>query len=238
MPLPLEVIDQDAKARVSSLRQLRGKDDVVLVHEIFSSLQGEGTRTGRPCVFIRLTGCHLRCVYCDTEYAFFEGDQQSIDDVIEDVRARNIPFVLLTGGEPLLQPASIELLQRLCDEGFDVALETSGAVNTEKVPAEVSVILDVKTPESGENERMVWENLNRLRPHDEVKFVLSSEKDYRYAADLVNKKKLAGKCEVLFSPETSSLTPTTLANWLVRDALPVRFQIQLHRLLWGDVSGV
>lgn len=237
--LSLDVIQQSAKERVSPLRGLRDAgDDVLLVNEVFTSLQGEGTRTGRLCVFVRLTTCHLRCKYCDTEHAFFDGSERTIADVVDEVAQQNVPFVLLTGGEPLLQPAAIPLLQKLVDDGFEVALETSGAVSTEHVPPEVSVILDVKTPDSGEHHRMVWSNLSRLRPHDEVKFVLCSEDDYVFAKDLIAKERLHDTCPVLFSPETTSLSPTTLADWMVRDRLPVRFQFQLHRMLWGDVTGV
>lgn len=238
MALSLEVISQTAKERIAPLKVLKGAHDAVRVHEIFSSLQGEGRRTGRPCIFIRLTGCHLRCVYCDTEHAFYDGEVRSVSDVVKDVLLQNIPFVLLTGGEPLLQNAAIPLLAALVNAGLEVAVETSGAVSTEKVPDEVSVILDVKTPASGENERMVWSNLTRLKKHDEVKFVLSSKEDYEYACLLLKKEKLDERCEVLFSPETSSLPAKDLADWIVRDALPVRFQIQLHRFLWGDVTGV
>jgi len=222
---------------VRSLRGLTSRAHLK-VHEVYASIQGEGTRTGRPCVFVRLTACHLRCRYCDTPHAFHDGEERSIEDVCGRVASYGIPLVLVTGGEPLLQPAALALLARLCDDGYEVLLETSGAVSTRRVDPRVHIILDIKTPGSGEVGRNHRANWARLRPHDEVKFVLCDEVDYAFAKRLVEEERLASRCCVLFSPVAGGLSPTWLAEQIVRDRLPVRFQLQLHRVLWGDQSGV
>jgi 7-carboxy-7-deazaguanine synthase len=223
-------------ARVAPLKDVPAGH--LRVHEIYASVQGESTFQGRPCVFVRTTGCHLRCTYCDTHHAFYDGSVMSLEDVQQKVAAWNLPLVELTGGEPLLQPGSLTLMQRLCDAGFTVLLETSGGVSTASVDPRVHIILDVKTPSSGEVERNVWKNLSLLRPHDEVKFVMGSEEDYRFAVSTLREHALEKRCTVLFSPVTPGMPPDTLAEWCVRDRLPVRFQVQLHKVLWGNRTGV
>jgi 7-carboxy-7-deazaguanine synthase len=236
MALPLSVVNESAEERVRELKGL--PKDRLLVHEVYASLQGEGTHVGLPCVFVRTTGCHLRCRYCDTPHAFHEGSERTVDDVVTQVKGFGLPLALVTGGEPLLQPATFALLARLCDEGLEVLLETSGGVSTKQVDPRVRVILDVKTPGSGELERNVWANLERLRPHDEVKLVLCSDEDYAFARQLVLEKKLHERCAVLFSPEAEGMDKAKLAEQIVRDRLPVRMQLQLHKVIWGEKRGV
>lgn len=237
MALPLHVQNESGAERIRALREMSDKKNL-LVHEVYASIQGEGTRTGRPCVFVRTTACHLRCRYCDTAHAFHAGSEKSVETVIDEVKAWQIPLVLLTGGEPLLQPASLRLMRDLCDVGLEVLLETSGAVSTERVDPRVRIILDVKTPGSGEQSRNLNENYARLRPHDEVKFVLCDEDDYHFAKRTIREWGLTQRCTVLFSPEASGLSPAWLAEKIVDDRLDVRFQLQLHRVLWGERSGV
>lgn len=208
------------------------------IHEIYSSVQGESTFQGRPCVFIRTTGCHLRCSWCDTPHAFYDGTVMSVDEIVTKVHDSGLRLVELTGGEPLLQPAATMLLTRLCDAGHTVLLETSGGVSTRGVDARVHTILDVKTPSSGEDERNVWANLETLQRHDEVKFCIASELDYRFSVEVMQRHRLWEKCTVLFSPVTPGVAPADLADWVVADRLPVRFQVQLHKVLWGDRAGV
>jgi 7-carboxy-7-deazaguanine synthase len=208
------------------------------VNEIFYSLQGESTRAGRPCVLVRLTGCHLRCVWCDTEYAFHAGEWLSRAEVLARVATFGCPLVELTGGEPLLQPGALPLLADLCDAGYEVLLETSGAVDIAEVDPRVRRIVDVKCPGSGEVERNLWRNLDELRPTDELKLVLADEADYRWARDLVLERCLHERCPVHFSPVAGTLAPADLAAWILRDRLPVRLQLQLHKLLWGGGPGV
>lgn len=207
------------------------------VSEIFASIQGESTRIGLPTVFVRLTGCPLRCTWCDTEYAFTGGIHQELDEIIRNVRSHGLPTVCVTGGEPLAQRACLDLLQRLCDEGFSVSLETSGALDISAVDPRVSRIMDLKAPGSGEESKNLWSNIAHLRAHDEVKIVLASEADYRWAVAQVQQHRLADRCTVLFSPVHGDLGPATLAEWIVRDQLPVRFQLQLHKILWNDARG-
>ena len=206
------------------------------INEIFYSIQGESTHAGRPCVFVRLTGCPLRCNYCDTEYAFYEGRWMEIDDVITEVRAHPARLVEVTGGEPLAQPAVIELMRRLVDAGYEVLLETSGAYSVEAVPRGVCKIVDLKTPDSGEMQRNDWSNLSRLGPRDEVKFVIQSRRDYEWARDVLRTHRLAERVQVLFSPAWESPARTELAQWLLADALPARLQLQLHKILWPGVE--
>lgn len=204
------------------------------VNEIFHSIQGESTHAGRPCVFVRLTGCNLRCAWCDTDYAFFEGRPMSIDAVVDEVRRFGCALVEITGGEPLLQSDAVPLMRALLDAGFEVLVETGGQLAIESVPDGVGRIVDVKCPGSGESERNRWDNLDRLRPGDEVKFVIADADDYAWASDVV-RKRLDGRVPVLFSPVTGRLAPGDLARWMLRDRLPVRLQLQVHKILWPDV---
>lgn len=209
------------------------------VTEIFHSLQGESTFAGLPCVFVRLTGCPLRCSWCDTEYAFYGGTERSIDSIVEEVRTYECPLVEVTGGEPLAQTDCIPFLSTLCDHGFIVLLETSGALDTACVDARVHVILDVKCPGSGMANRMYWPNLERLRAKDEAKFVIADRVDYEWAKDILNRFNLARRCTVLFSPVFGVLEPRHLAEWILVDRLPVRYQLQLHKFIWApDTRGV
>jgi 7-carboxy-7-deazaguanine synthase len=209
------------------------------VTEIFHSVQGESTFAGFPCVFVRLTGCPLRCTWCDTDYAFFGGTDRSIDDILDQVRSYGCRLVEVTGGEPLAQPESSTLLRRLCQEGFTVLLETSGAVDTTIVDPSVHIILDVKCPGSGMTERMHWPNVERLRPQDEAKFVIQDRSDYEWAKRILDRFRLTDRCPVLFSPVFGALDPRQLAEWLLADRLPIRLQLQLHKHIWTpDMRGV
>jgi 7-carboxy-7-deazaguanine synthase len=211
--------------------------DRLKITEIFLSLQGEARDAGWPSVFVRLTGCPLRCVYCDTAYAFHGGDWWSIDRIVEEVLGHGVRHVCVTGGEPLAQKRCVDLLARLCDAGLVVSLETSGAIDISGVDPRVSRVLDVKTPGSGEVHRNRWDNLALLTPHDQVKFVVCSRADYEWSREVVQSRALHARCDVLFSPSKSEVTPTELADWIVADRLPVRFQMQLHKLLWNDEPG-
>ncbi|MDR2876174.1 MAG: 7-carboxy-7-deazaguanine synthase QueE [Methylobacillus sp.] len=207
------------------------------IYEIFHSLQGESTRVGLPTVFVRLSGCPLRCVYCDTAYAFQGGKNMRVEQVLERVAAFGTPYVTVTGGEPLAQKECLALLEKLCDAGYSVSLETGGALDTSRVDARVSVILDLKTPGSGEAEKNLWSNLAHLKPADEVKFVLCDRADYDWAKQTLAERGIADKCTVLFSPVYSRLDPADLADWVLQDRLPVRVQVQLHKILWGETPG-
>lgn len=208
------------------------------IHEIFHSLQGESSRVGLPTVFVRLTGCPMRCVYCDTAYAFSGGSNMEISDILDKVAGYGTKYVTVTGGEPLAQKNCLVLLKQLCDAGYSVSLETGGAIDISPVDKRVSVILDIKTPDSGEMENNFWPNLQQLKATDEVKFVLCSRADYDWAKDILHTHQLSAKCPVLLSPVYSQLNPTDLANWVVADQLPVRMQVQLHKILWGEKPGV
>jgi 7-carboxy-7-deazaguanine synthase len=207
------------------------------VHEIFHSLQGESSRVGLPTVFVRLTGCPMRCVYCDTAYAFHGGNSLTLSDILTQVATYSTKFVTVTGGEPLAQKECLALLTQLCDTGYDVSLETGGALDISNVDQRVSVILDVKTPGSGELAKNLWDNLQYLKPADEVKFVLCDRSDYEWARQLLTERNLSSKCSVLFSPVYGQVNPTELAEWVLQDKLPVRMQLQLHKILWGEVAG-
>jgi 7-carboxy-7-deazaguanine synthase len=206
------------------------------VNEIFVSIQGEGTRTGMPCVFVRLTGCPLRCTWCDTAYAFHEGTRRPEDDVIAELEGHACRLVTLTGGEPLAQPAAFPFVTRLLDGGWTVLVETSGHVPMDGLDPRAIAILDVKCPGSGEAARMDWSNLERLKPTDEVKLVLAGRSDYEWARDLVRERRLYERCTVLFSPVHGVVDPGLLGRWIVEDALPVRLQVQLHKYLWPGVE--
>jgi len=214
----------------SNVSQLR-------ITEIFFSLQGETSRVGLPTVFIRLTGCPLRCTYCDTAYAFTGGRTMSVDEILDQVAEYSPHYVTVTGGEPLAQKNCLLLLSALCDTGYQVSLETGGAIDITEVDARVMRVVDIKTPASGEAEKNRWENLAQLTLHDEIKFVLCDEADYRWAKQIMQQHHLAGKCPVLFSPAHGLLNATRLAEWILRDRLPVRFQLQLHKLLWNNLPG-
>ncbi len=206
------------------------------VNEIFHSIQGESTLAGVPCVFVRLTGCNLRCVWCDTEYAFHEGEPLEIDRILEKVAAFGCPTVEVTGGEPLLQKETPELLRRLVEQGYRVLLETGGSLPIEGVPAGVRRIVDVKCPGSGEADRNRWENLDDLREGDELKFVIAGREDYDWARDVVRDRDLAARVPVLFSAVHGRLDPGRLAGWVLGDRLPVRLQVQVHKVLWPEAT--
>lgn len=207
--------------------------------EIFHSIQGESSYAGLPCVFIRLTGCPLRCTWCDTDYAFYGGRDCSIDDILAKVQTYGCPLVEVTGGEPLAQPESLPLMARLCDAGYTVLLETSGSIDMTPVDPRVHVILDVKCPGSGMTDRMHWPNLAALTAKDEAKFVLTSRADYDWAREILAQHDLANRCPVLFSPVFGSLDLRQLAEWILADRLPVRFQLQVHKYIWApDRRGV
>lgn len=202
------------------------------VNEIFYSIQGESTYAGLPCVFIRLTYCNLRCTYCDTEYAFYEGKDMSIDEIINEIKKYNCKLVEVTGGEPLFQEKSIELLRRLCDEGYKVLLETSGSISIEKVDKRVTIIMDLKTPSSKMMKKNLYSNIDLLKPDDELKFVVGTRDDYEWAKEIIQKYNLTNKCKILMGCVFGELSNEELAHWILEDNLPVRFQIQLHKYIW------
>ena len=205
--------------------------------EIFLSLQGEARSAGLPTVFVRLTGCPLRCTYCDTAYAFYGGEWSDIDAIVAQVRAFGVRDVCVTGGEPLAQKRCLQLLERLLEAGFRVSLETSGAIDIAPVDPRVSRVVDIKTPDSGESGRNLWSNIEHLTPHDQLKFVICSRADYDWARAQLAERGLPERCEVLFSPSYTQVAPRELADWIVADRLPVRFQLQLHKQLWGEEQG-
>ena len=207
------------------------------ISEIFHSLQGESSRVGLPTVFVRLTGCPLRCVWCDTEHAFSGGRRVSLATIVDEVRGYDARHVCVTGGEPLAQPNCLPLLTLLCDAGFDVSLETSGAYDIAAVDPRVARIVDLKAPGSGESSKNLWANLDHLTPRDELKLVLADRTDYEWARQALAEHRLAERCPVLVSPVDSTLDATTLAEWVLTDRLPVRFQVQLHKRLWGHQRG-
>jgi 7-carboxy-7-deazaguanine synthase len=207
---------------------------MLTINEIFHSIQGESTYAGRPCVFVRLTACDLRCSWCDTPYAFTEGRKMSLDDVLAQVRAFDCRLVEITGGEPLLQPGVYPLMERLLADGYAVMLETGGHLSIEQVPAGVVRIVDVKCPGSGESARNHWPNLDHVTGKDEVKFVIKDRIDYEFAREVIAKFSLGGRCRaVLFSPVHDLLEPKDLATWILADRLPVRLQLQVHKYIWG-----
>lgn len=207
------------------------------ITEIFLSLQGEAEAAGWPTVFVRLTGCPLRCTYCDTAYAFHGGQWHDIDAIVAEVASHGVRHVCVTGGEPLAQKRCLVLLQKLCDAGFDVSLETSGALDVSEVDARVSRVVDIKTPASGEAQRNRWDNLPLLTARDQIKFVICSRADYEWSREIVATHALDRRCTVWFSPSKGEVTPRELADWIVADRLPVRFQMQLHKILWDDEPG-
>jgi len=208
------------------------------IFEIFYSLQGESSRVGLPTIFIRLTGCPLRCGYCDTEYAFKGGNNMTLDDIMKQIAAYGTPYVCVTGGEPLAQKPCIELLTRLSDAGYQVSLETSGAMDIAPVDPRVKVIMDIKTPGSGEVEKNRWENLALLKAEDEVKWVICSREDFDWAKQMLQTRPFPADCDQLFSPSFHDVSGETLASWILQDHLKVRMQLQLHKILWGEKQGV
>ncbi|MCW9025092.1 MAG: 7-carboxy-7-deazaguanine synthase QueE [Gammaproteobacteria bacterium] len=207
------------------------------ITEIFYSLQGESRSVGWPTVFIRLTGCPLRCGYCDTTYAFQGGDWMSLDQIIEQTSQYQSRYVTVTGGEPLAQKPCLELLSQLCDKGYKVSLETSGALDISSVDSRVVIVMDLKTPSSGEESKNRYDNIEHLKQKDQLKFVIGDQADYDWAVAKLEEFNLTQRCEVLFSPVQDQLSPTALADWILRDHLPVRMQVQLHKLLWGNEAG-
>jgi 7-carboxy-7-deazaguanine synthase len=209
---------------------------MLTVNEIFHSIQGESTRAGQPCVFVRLTACDLRCVWCDTAYAFYEGRKMSVDDVLQAVDEYGCPLVEITGGEPLLQDEVYPLMERLLQSGHTVMLETGGHRPIDRVPSAVVKIVDVKCPGSGESDKNDWRNLEKLAPHDEVKFVIADRADYEFARDVVLWKIPTSPAAILFSPVHGGLDPKTLSEWVLADRLPVRVQLQLHKFIWHPAT--
>ena len=213
------------------------RDNRLKITEIFFSLQGEALTVGIPTTFVRLTGCPLRCQYCDTAYAFTGGDWMSPDEILQQVASYNTRYVTVTGGEPLAQKACQDLLRMLCDAGYTVSLETSGALDISAVDMRVVKVMDIKTPGSGEEKRNYLENIEFIGVHDQIKFVICDDRDYEWSRALVQQYRLNDRCEVLFSPSFDQLPARDLADWILRDALPVRMQMQLHKLLWGNQPG-
>ena len=213
------------------------EDNRLKITEIFFSLQGEALTVGIPTTFVRLTGCPLRCSYCDTAYAFSGGEWMSVDEILDRVAAERTRYVTVTGGEPLAQKACFGLLDSLCDAGYSVSLETSGALDVSAVDPRVVKVMDIKTPGSGEEARNRLDNLDFIGPNDQLKFVICDQQDYEWSRNFLDRHDLAERCEVLFSPSFAQLPASDLADWILRDALPVRMQMQLHKLLWGDQRG-
>ncbi len=214
-------------------------DPGLRITEIFHSLQGEARSIGLPTVFVRLTGCPLRCQYCDSEYAFHGGERSTVNSVLEQVDSYGAKHVCVTGGEPLAQPNAIALIRALCDEGYEVSLETSGAMPVEDVDARVSIVMDLKTPGSQESHRNRWENLASLQQKDQIKFVICSKDDFDWAVFKIQEHELLARVgDVLVSPSFGQVEPAALADWVLKSGLPLRFQVQIHKVLWGDKPGV
>jgi len=209
------------------------------INEIFYSIQGESSKVGLPCVFIRLTYCNLRCTYCDTEYAFYQGKDYTIDEILTEIKKFNCNLVEVTGGEPLFQDESLDLMKKLCDNNYEVMLETGGSLSIENVDKRVKVILDFKCPSSKMEKKNFYDNVKFLKPNDEVKFVIGDKEDYEWSKNLIEKYNLFSKCEILFSPVFDNIDNHNLSEWILKDNLNVRFQIQLHKHIWEpDKRGV
>lgn len=228
--VPLAEVGDPPSAQAAAEPRLR-------ISEIFHSLQGEADAVGWRSVFVRLTGCPLRCSWCDTEYAFHGGQWRTIDDVLADVARHAVRHVCVTGGEPLAQKRCLALLERLCDAGYEVSLETSGALDVSAVDARVRKVVDLKAPGSGESARNLWSNLDALLPHDQLKIVIADRADYEWARERVREHAITARCQVLFSPVHGAIAPRDLAEWILADRLDVRMQLQLHKLLWGAEPG-
>jgi 7-carboxy-7-deazaguanine synthase len=209
---------------------------MIKVNEIYFSIQGESSKAGLPCIFVRLTYCNLRCAYCDTEYAFFEGKDYSIDEIVEKVRSYNCRLVEITGGEPLFQKECYELLKRLCEERFEVLLETGGSLPIEGIDKGVKIIMDLKCPSSGMAKKNLYENIHYLKQTDELKFVIGTREDYEWVKEIIKKYDLNNKSEILFSVVFGELEPVTLVNWILEDKLNVRFQLQMHKFIWDPLA--
>jgi 7-carboxy-7-deazaguanine synthase len=214
------------------------KNQILKINEIFYSLKGESSRIGLPTTFIRLTGCPMRCNYCDTAYAFHEGKNLSFDEIIDEIKHFDTNFITVTGGEPLAQRSCYAFLDQLCDIGYDVSLETGGALSIKDVHEKVKIILDIKTPGSGESENNHWDNLLLIKPTDEIKIVITDQNDYKWAKKVIQEKGLYLNSDILFSPSFGDLEPSELAGWILKDNLKVRMQLQLHKIIWGEKKGV
>jgi len=225
------------QSTITENRVPRSREGMLKITEIFHSLQGEARDAGRPTVFVRLTGCPLRCTYCDSEYAFFGGDWLHIDQIMSEVAKHGTKYVCVTGGEPLAQKRCHELLQRLVDNDYLVSLETSGAIDISKVDERVSRVVDIKTPDSGEVARNLWQNLETMTPNDQLKFVICSREDYEWALSEIRNRSLEDKYDILISPSWGKQDITELAGWVLDDHLTARVQMQLHKILWGDTPG-
>lgn len=206
------------------------------VNEIYYSIQGESTKAGLPCLFIRLTYCNLRCKYCDTEYAFFEGKDLTVDQILAEVRKVECNLIEITGGEPLVQLESIDLMKTLCDNGYEVLLETGGSLPIKEIDPRVKIIMDLKCPSSGMTKKNYYENINYIKPGDELKFVIGSREDYEWSREIINNYKLTNKCSVLFSVVFGELEPVKLVEWILNDRLNVRFQLQMHKFIWEPTA--
>jgi 7-carboxy-7-deazaguanine synthase len=224
-------------AGVASTTPVAADAERLRITEIFHSIQGEADAIGWRTVFVRLTGCPLRCVWCDTEYSFYGGNWHAIDDILAEVASHGARHVCVTGGEPLAQKRCLILLRKLCDAGYEVSLETSGALDVSAVDPRVRKVMDLKAPDSGESKRNLWSNLDHLLPHDQIKIVIASRPDYEWARAMLAEHALADRCMVLFSPVHGAVEPRELAEWIIADKLDVRFQMQLHKLLWNDAAG-
>ena len=209
------------------------------VNEIYFSIQGESTKAGLPCVFVRLTYCNLRCTYCDTEYAFYEGKDLSIDEILAEVKKYNCNLVEVTGGEPLVQEECLDLMKRLCEENFEVLLETGGSLTIKNIDKRIKIIMDLKCPSSKMMKKNLYDNINYLKNTDEIKFVIGTREDYEWTKEIISKYELTNKCEILFSVVFGELEPLTLVNWVLEDKLKVRFQLQMHKFIWSpEAKGV
>jgi|TARA_B110000503_G_scaffold50658_1_gene81974 7-carboxy-7-deazaguanine synthase len=214
------------------------KSEHLKINEIFYSVQGESTRIGLPTIFIRLTGCPMRCVYCDTAYAFHDGRNYTFEQIFEEIKQYDTKFVTVTGGEPLAQKPCFDFINQLSDMGYQVSIETGGAVSIENIDPRAKIILDIKTPGSGEIKNYDWNNLAFIKPDDEIKIVITNQDDYEWAKTIILKENLANKAEILLSPVYGQVNPEDLASWILKDRLRVRLQLQLHKVIWGDKKGV
>lgn len=209
------------------------------MNEIYYSIQGESSKAGLPCVFVRLTYCNLRCTYCDTEYSFYDGSEKTIDEIIKEVRKYNCNLVEITGGEPLVQNESIDLMHKLCEEGFDVMLETGGSLPIKEIDKRVMIIMDLKCPSSNMMKKNLYENIDYIKKSDEIKFVIGSREDYDWSKEIIEKYKLTQKCSVLFSVVFGKLEPVKLVDWILEDKINVRYQLQMHKIIWHpETKGV